>query len=47
MCAMATFCNNLYIVGDTTNMQDLGRHSNLKGWLKYETKKIKKNLTEK
>jgi len=25
------FCNNLYIAGETTNMQDLERHSNLKG----------------
>jgi ribosomal 30S subunit maturation factor RimM len=23
-------------------MQDLGRHLNLKGWMKYKTKKIKK-----
>jgi hypothetical protein len=39
ICAMATFCNNLYIVGEETNIQDLGRNLNLKGWLKSETKK--------
>jgi hypothetical protein len=25
------FCDNLYIVGEATNMQDLGKHLNLKG----------------
>ena len=32
------FCNKLYIVGEATNMHDLGRYLNLNGWLKYETK---------
>jgi hypothetical protein len=27
-------------------MQDLGKHLNLKGWLKNKTKKNKKKLTE-
>jgi hypothetical protein len=41
------FYNNLYIIGEATNLQDLGRHSNLKGWLKFETNKNKKKLDEK
>jgi hypothetical protein len=37
-----SFCDNLYIAGEASNIQYLGRHSNLKERLKTKTKKIKK-----